>query len=313
MNKPNSILGLVVALKANFLEVEINMPDSSLLKQDDIGFNVMSMRLLCTKRQRLHHRGLSVHVGDSVLVEAINLEEKTAVISDVLPRKSWLNRPSVANVTDIIVAISLRQPLFDFEQATRFLMAAEQTGASVNLLLTKSDLINQKELEFEIERIQAWGYKPLAISIKTGEGIESFERALKVAGLAVICGPSGVGKTSILKHFISYDAFRIGKLSSKLKRGMNTTRHVELYKFGRDTFLADTPGFNRPELHEDPRTLSFLFPEIREQLKDHSCRFRDCLHRDEPGCCINKDWERYSLYLNCIEEMVDSNRQFQGG
>ena len=102
-------------------------------------------------------------------------------------------------------------------------------------------------------------------------------------------------------------SLKIGSLSKNLQRGLNTTRHVELFKLYQESFVADTPGFNRPELKVEPNRLSLLFPEFRNQLTGHQCKFRDCLHRDEPGCGINKDWERYSYYRQFIDELIDSH------
>ena len=268
--------GLVVALQANYLEVELtDVPDGC------------PQRLLCTRRHRLSHRGEAVHVGDRVSVQAIDSAQARAVIAAVEPRRSLLMRPPVANASLVVVALSVAQPAFDPDQASRFLLTAERTGLDVQVLLTKVDLIEPDSLQQLQQRLNGWGYKPLAISSRTGEGMQDLRQRLQESKLAVLCGPSGVGKSSVLNHLLPQLKLRIGAVSGRLQRGRHTTRHVELFPIGPHARVADTPGFNRPELPEDPQELAWLFPELRSQLDPWPCRFRDCLHRGEPGCGVS--------------------------
>ena len=102
-------------------------------------------------------------------------------------------------------------------------------------------------------------------------------------------------------------------MSGRLQRGRHTTRHVELFPLGPSARVADTPGFNRPDLPEDPQELGVLFPELRQQLDPWPCRFRDCLHRGEPGCGVSTDWERYALYKAALIEQSSLSRPSRGG
>jgi len=303
---------MVVALQANYLEVELEGSDSIAMTNLSRSQELRPCRLLCTRRTRLHHREQSVHVGDRVVVEAIDWQACRAVVSQVEPRSSWLSRPPVANITSVAVVLSLKEPLFDPDQATRFLLSAEQTGLDVHLVLSKQDLINSDQLAQQLERLRKWGYRPLTISVKKGDGLIQLKDELKNSRLAVLCGPSGVGKSSLLNCLLPSLSLRVGEVSGRLQRGRHTTRHVELFRLGEGSFVADTPGFNRPELPADPRDLAALFPELRSQLEPFPCRFRDCLHHDEPGCGMNKDWERYPLYKRCLDEMQRLSRSFRG-
>ena len=284
--------GIVVALQANFLEVEIVSPKYA--------------RLLCTRRSRLDYHGSFVNVGDFVRLESIDWKESRAVISDVAPRESWLSRPPVANVTVIVVTLSLKHPTFDLDQASRFLLTAEQTGLDVGLLLTKSDLISCNQIQTQLTRLQKWGYKPLAVSARTGAGLQLVNDLLKGSQIAVFCGPSGVGKSSLLNKLLPEESIRVGELSGRLQRGRHTTRHVELFSISSGTRVADTPGFNRPEIDIAPQNLACLFPEVRSQLKLGSCKFRNCLHINEPGCAIAKNWERYFFYKTLVGQLINS-------
>ena len=289
-----------MALQANFLTVELAAP-------------APEMCLLCTRRTRLLHRGADVHVGDQVWVESIDWMNSRAVVCDVSPRKSWLERPPVANVTSVVVALSMLEPSLDTDQASRFLLTAEQTGLDVQLVLTKTDLIGEVELKEHSRLFSSWGYQPLAVSANTGKGMEQLKRKLEKSSLSVLCGPSGVGKSSLLNRILPEISLRVGEVSSRLQRGRHTTRHVELFQLPGGARVADTPGFNRPDLPKDPRLLAALFPEIRRQLHPYPCRFRNCLHLNEPDCGIDQDWYRYSIYCQNVKELLNLNCPFREG
>ncbi len=292
--------GLIVASQANFFRVKLDKIQDD---KNQIPINLNNpCDLLCTIRKRLVHQGDSVYVGDKVWVEEIDWLHNRAVIFDIEPRKNLLPRPPVANVTDIVVALSFNEPVFEIDQATRFLLSAENSGPNVLLLLTKSDLIDQQSLSNQIERLKSWGYNPLSISTKTGQGLLTLKNHLKSNQLTVICGPSGVGKSSLINMLLPNLSIPIGGLSRRLQRGRHTTRHVELFSLDIDSFVADTPGFNIIENDIKSYQLSLLFPELRNQLNSYPCRFRDCLHLDEPGCGVDKSWERYFLYKRFINE-----------
>ncbi len=303
MNNEGPLSGKIVAIKANYLIVEIDIFSAKTIRDDFASIN-NQRSLLCTLRRRLSHGGSSAHVGDFVYLDAIDWKEGRAVICGVKPRTSFLSRPAVANVSDVIVVFSLADPPFDQDQATRFLLTAENTGLSITFVFTKNDLITLNQSKKRIEQIQRWGYDPFSVSLKTGHGVNRLKRHLERKQLSVICGPSGVGKTSLINMLIPEISLKVGSLSKKIRRGCNTTRHVQLFKIADNCCLADTPGFNRPELLIPPNKLSKLFPELRIRLRNNQCKFRNCMHLDEPGCCIDKDWERYPFYRNLMKELL---------
>ena len=309
-NKSNKLKGIVVALKANFLIVE---SDYKNVKDDSVDQLYEKIRLLCTRRSKLNYQGLFIDVGDIVCVESIDYNNKRAVISEVEPRKSFLKRPAVANVTLVSICISVDEPLFDMEQTSRFLLTAECANIEPLIILTKIDLITKNDLILYINKFKSWGYDCIPVSIHNSQGIDSLIERLRKTKLTVLAGPSGVGKTSLINHLIPTVSLPTSSVSKKLKRGTHTTRHVELFAIGNGSLLADTPGFNRPEIVCEPSDFAFLFPEFRTQLSNSQCKFRNCLHRDEPGCVIDKDLERYPFYRENLEEMINSPLPYQAG
>ena len=310
MNKknPNNFKGIVVALKANFLIVEI---DYIHFKEDSFNHSSERIRLLCTRRSKLDYQGLFIDVGDLVLVESVDFKNKRAVISEVELRKSFLKRPSIANVTLIAICVSVDEPLFDSDQISRFLLTSECANIKPFIILTKIDLIHKNDLNLYTNKFKRWGYDSVSISLKNYEGINLLIERFRKTKLTVLAGPSGVGKTSLINHLIPSLSLPTSSVSKKLKRGIHTTRHVELFAIGNGSFLADTPGFNRPQIVCEPSEFADLFPEFRAQLTKSKCRFRNCLHRDEPGCVINKNLERYPFYLENLEEMINPHLPYQ--
>ena len=287
------VAGLVVALEANFCQVALEC----------IGPGGVD-HLLCVRRTRLGKTGQQICVGDRVRVEGVDWTSRRGAVAAVAPRSSLLTRPAVANCNRVVVVMALVQPDLDPIQLTRFLLTAEATGVQVDLVLTKADLLEPEPLQAWRQRLAAWGYGPWLVSAQTGAGIEPLRQHLAVPGIAVLCGPSGVGKSSLLNALVPQLALRVGEVSGRLQRGRHTTRHVELFAIGAGGLLADTPGFNRPEIPADPGALVTLFPEVRGRLSAGGCRFTNCLHQGDPGCAIGSDWPRYPQYLQCLQQLL---------
>jgi len=294
------LFGTVVAVQANFYRVQLDRS-----QHKEIGeFSPNPLLLLCTRRTRLKKIGQQVTVGDRVVVEEPDWTDGSGVIADVLPRKSQLDRPAIANVNQVLLVFAVTDPPLEPYQLSRFLVKGESTGLDVILCLNKSDLISPQE-QAEIEqRLGNWGYQPIFISVYKGININAVEKILS-GKITVVAGASGVGKSSLINTLIPSANLRVASVSGKLARGRHTTRHVELFDLPGGGLLADTPGFNQPDLDCTPSELVNYFPEARERLKSGSCRFSNCLHRDEPDCVVRGDWERYEDYLNFLEEAIE--------
>jgi ribosome biogenesis GTPase len=292
---PSARTGRVVALQANFCRVQLDQPGPG-----------GETHLLCTRRTRLGKSGQTICVGDRVTVDGIHWPDGRGAVAALEPRHSLLPRPAVANVDRVVVVVALRDPEPDPLQLTRFLITAEATGRPVQLVLTKADLLTPQAVETWTDRTAGWGYPVQAVSTRSGQGLELLRARLAVPGIAVLCGPSGVGKSSLLNALLPDLALRTEAVSGRLRRGRHTTRHVELFPLPDATgeaLLADSPGFNRPELPGDPQALALAFPELRSVLEAKPCRFRNCRHQGDPGCTMGTDWDRYPLYGQCLAEL----------
>jgi ribosome biogenesis GTPase len=290
-----------MALEANFCRVQLDQPGPGGIEH-----------LLCVRRTRLGKTGQQICVGDRVQIDGIDWPQGRGAVAALEPRSSLLERPAVANCSRVVVAVALEQPQLDPLQLTRFLLTAERTGVAVELVLTKADLLSAAERAVWRERLQGWGYEPLLVSAQQDEGIAGLQERLAQPGIAVLCGPSGVGKSSLINALVPQLALRVSAVSGRLQRGRHTTRHVELFPLAPGALLADTPGFNRPDLPADPVELGPLFPEIRQRLASGVCRFKNCLHKGDPGCAVGSDWDRFPLYVSCLEAVQAQVAREQG-
>ncbi|MGD1950314.1 MAG: small ribosomal subunit biogenesis GTPase RsgA [Leptolyngbyaceae cyanobacterium] len=292
---PSSAWGTVVACQANYYQVR------RALKQ------VVPMYFLCTRRARLKKLGQQVVVGDYVLVEELDWQDQRGAIATIQPRTNLLDRPPISNVDQILLVFALAEPVLDSIQLSRFLVKAESTGIAVTLCLNKRDLLDQAAIESWQTRLQNWGYTPLFVSVREDDDLPVTLVKTLENHISVVAGPSGVGKSSLLNRLVPDVDARTNEVSGKLGRGRHTTRHVELFDLPTGGLLADTPGFNQPDVTCTVETLMTCFPEIRQRTGH--CQFNDCLHRDEPGCGVRGDCERYGYYLALLEEVLHHQQQ----
>jgi len=293
MNLVSEYKGLVTKKFNDFFFVDI-LDDGELLK---------SKRFLCKSRKSIKYQRKYIVVGDIVTISSINYDDKTAVIVDLLDRKNILHRPAVANISDIYIVHSLKHPELNYSQISDFLVNAEFLRVKVSLILTKSDLIPPEKCNCLFEKFRNWGYEPKILSLISNDELNSLVSELKINKCSILMGPSGVGKTTLLNKIIPNINRATSTVSNKIKRGKNTTRNVELFQLSKESYIVDTPGFNILNNYTRPKDIALLFPEFEIQINKNrvGCKFRNCLHIDEPGCNLNKNFERYSFYKNLIE------------
>ena len=249
--------------------------------------------------------GSAVYPND--LVEISMLADGTGVIEKVLPRKSLLNRPAVANVDRVILTFAAAEPNLHPLLLDRFIALAEWSHLDeIIICVNKIDLIDAKNFLAEYEKL----YKVVRTSTLTGEGIDKLKNILST-GVTVFAGPSGVGKSSLMNALDENLKLKVGKVSEKILRGKHTTRISELIKF-HDGYVVDTPGFSAVDLKESGITknnLRYCFKEFAEFAA--ACKFlNDCSHDHEPNCGVRNAVDegkilrgRYENYLSILKEL----------
>jgi len=272
-----------------------------------------SQRFLCKVRKSINFKDQFIYVGDEVEIDNIDLTSKRAVIASLKKRQNLLNRPSVANISNIYITFSVEEPKLNLSQVNRFLISAESMGVEVSLVLTKCDLISDTKRSSLIDKFGKWGYQAITLNLEKSDQFRNLLADLKQKECSIFMGPSGVGKTTMLIMIIPGLEKSTAPVSNKIKRGKNTTRNVELFCISNQSYIVDTPGFNMQPVEVDISVLPTLYSEINKQVIDEEikCKFRNCLHLNDEGCNLNKSFERYSFYKEMIESSKSHHYQNQ--
>lgn len=247
-------------------------------------------------------------VGDNVLLTSVEESLKTATIAELLPRKNELFRPAVANIDQAVLLFAAAEPEPNWNLLDRFLILMAQQKLPVILVFNKADLITEQQKTEIKQEYRNTGYGVCFLSAKEGIGLKEF-RTLLTGKTTVLAGPSGVGKSTLTNTLQSGVRMETGAVSEKIKRGKHTTRHSEFIWVSTDTYLLDTPGFSSLTIeHVEAEELKQFFPEFVQY--EGFCRFRDCMHENEPDCRIKQAVSegeiakrRYEDYLLLYREL----------
>ncbi|ADQ14998.1 ribosome small subunit-dependent GTPase A [Halanaerobium hydrogeniformans] len=262
----------------------------------------------CSIRGRIQEK---LYPGDYV---KINKEELT--IEDFLPRKNLLKRPKIANVDQVLIMHSLKKPEFKSSLLDRFILLVESSGFEPLIVINKIELA-EAGYKRQFDDYKKAGYQVYFISVKENLNFEPLLKTLDKK-VNVLTGPSGVGKSSFLNEIIKGADLKTASVSKKLKKGVHTTRLVELLSLENKGWIADTPGFSsmsKVDLDIEAENLSWYFPEIAQLNND--CRFNGCNHIHEPGCKVKKEVKsgeiskkRYDNYKEIYTELKEKEIRY---
>jgi ribosome biogenesis GTPase / thiamine phosphate phosphatase len=287
-----------------------------------------------TPTGRLRHQaedGEMPAVGDWVAC-VYSPHDGAARMDAVLPRRSAVRRRAAgrrpgaqivgANVDTLLVATSLNGDL-NPRRLERYVAMGRESGAEPVVLLTKADLEEDAAgiaavLEAEL-RVPV-----LAISSRTGFGLEAIAPWFAPKKTLALVGSSGVGKSTLLNHLAGEELMVTREIRDDDARGRHTTTHRELFLLSNGTLLLDTPGMREFGVWDADEGLDDTFAEIVELAS--GCRFADCSHKFEPGCAVRTavadgrlDAGRLKSYKRLAHELADQptpaarrekNRQF---
>ena len=258
----------------------------------------------CRARGSLRRTGETPLTGD--LVE-ISVEKGKGMVEKILPRRNQFVRPAVANVDALVVFAANVNPITEPFLIDRVAAIAGDQEVEVILCVNKCDLDPAVDL---VRIYRHAGFQVISASAETGAGVEQLRNLIR-GKLVAFTGNSGVGKSSILNRLCPELNLPVGEVSEKLGRGRHTTRHVELYHLGEETYVADTPGFSSFDTDQMDvmlkENLQYAFPDFGRYIG--SCQFHDCSHRKEPGCAVTAalaageiEASRYDSYLKLYEK-----------
>ena len=255
---------------------------------------------ICRSGTRVRKNEGKILAGDRVIFR--DNGDGNGFIVAMCNRKNSLIRPPVANIDMLAMVVAPKDPapyLYNIDLLT---VIAEKNGIECAIIISKSDLADCAEI---LEIYKKTPFKVLTTSSEAGIGIEEARDLLKNK-ICVLCGASGVGKSTLLNALYPELELETGELSEKIARGKNTTRTTELFPLQNGTYLADTPGFTavNTELYcaIDHKELHTLFPEFEQY--EHECRYADCTHTKETECGIYEAVQRGEIARSRHESYI---------
>jgi len=261
-----------------------------------------------------------VAVGDRVRFRII--DEMNGVIEEIQPRRNRISRPTkegrikeriiVANVDQIFVVVSVKEPVLKAGVIDLMLLAAERERVRGVICINKIDLDEAGIAGAAAEMYTKLRYTVILVSAKTGAGMDALEKV--VAGkFSVFIGQSGVGKSSLINRLVPGLNQRVQEISKYCGKGKHTTAFVIAVPYG-SGLIADTPGFKDFGLWGiNKRNLREFFREFRRY--DYQCKFQPCFHISEPRCAVKDAYQagkmapsRYENYVRIFEALERERR-----
>jgi ribosome biogenesis GTPase len=272
-----------------------------------------------------HHaasRGELPAVGDWVVVRKRPDEDRVAIVH-VLPRRSRFSRKVAGAVTDeqvvaanvdVVFLVMALDDDFSPRRLERYLLLARDSGASPVVLLTKPDL--SADVPAAVAEVAAVaGALPVhVLNPRSGEGADALRRYIAHGRTCALLGSSGDGKSTIVNRLVGADVQKTRAVRDADSKGRHTTTHRELVPMPGGGLLLDTPGMRELQLWDVGDAVEQAFEDVERYAPD--CRFRDCRHRDEPGCAVKAAvaagalaGDRLASYLALQDELAHLGRQ----
>lgn len=261
-----------------------------------------------TPRGKLKKEEITPVVGD--MVEFNN----QGSIESVLPRKVYIKRPKLANITQMILVVSSKDPKPDLLLLDKQIAFAEFLNVKVVIVLNKIDLDKKQQMQKIKEIYENIGYKVIETQAKEKFGIDELCYVIS-NNINAFSGNSGVGKSTLINGIFQKELTKEGEISQKNKRGKNTTTTIKLYEIEKNTYIADTPGFATFEISEiESKDLEKYFIEFRPFIKD--CEFIGCTHIKEENCGIKQavkegkiSLDRYERFCKIYEQLKEGEKR----
>jgi ribosome biogenesis GTPase len=264
-----------------------------------------------------------IAVGDDVGFEMEDEAENRTMITDLLPRRNYVNRISPANrrqhhiiasnLDQSLLIATIKEPRTSTGFIDRFLVTCEAFHIPAIIVFNKSDLHEEHETAVYEERKAIYekvGYRVLLTSVEEEKGLDVLKETL-YGKTTLISGHSGVGKSSIINAILEGVNIRTTEVSNWSGKGMHTTTFAEMYDLPEGGRIIDTPGMREFAIADITKDeFSHFFPEMKLRL--NQCQFNNCMHINEPDCAIKKavlDGEihedRYISYCTILDSMAD--------
>ncbi|WP_322935340.1 ribosome small subunit-dependent GTPase A [Mycoplasmopsis felis] len=253
---------------------------------------------------KLRYQEQTPLVGDDIILE-------NNTITKILDRKNSFIRPKVANIDQIFIFMSIKEPNFLSYLVDKYMSIIENKNIIPILCITKTDLDTNQAKEWEIQ-YKNMGYEVVLINNENPSYIQKINK-LMTNKYSVFMGQSGVGKTTTL-NILGNLNYQTQEISKSLGRGKHTTRTTYITKINQG-WLIDTPGFSSFDLNISKLELAQSFKVFNELSK--LCKFRSCLHLEEEtkDCAIKQKIDtkeiplfRYQNYVKLLTEIQNERK-----
>lgn len=236
-------------------------------------------------------------VGDWVLLDAKK-------IVAVLPRRSSIKRGAAgehyhqqviaANIDTVFVVVGLDDD-FNPRRIERYLLLVGGGGAQPVVVLTKADIADEGagDAQAALDALKPLDAPVFAVNAKSRDSVAVLDAYLGEGKSVVLVGSSGAGKSTLTNTLLGSEKMKTGAVREHDSRGRHTTTHRALLALPSGACLIDTPGMRELKPTGEEDLAEGGFADIEELAVQ--CKFRDCAHRNEPGCAVRAAVERGAL------------------
>lgn len=255
-------------------------------------------------------------VGDWVKI--MKMDEQNAIIVEVLPRFSVLERKEAGKTSDVqIIASNIDYAFivqavghdFNLNRIERYIIICNSSGIAPIILLTKTDLIEANEIEELVHQIKnrVSDIPVIALSSQNGNGYEALYSVLQTNLTYCFMGSSGVGKSTIINCLKNEDVLKTNTISSSTGKGRHTTSHRELFTLSTGSIVIDTPGMRELGLADQAEGITTTYSQIEDLAPN--CKYADCSHNEEKGCAVIDAVETGDLSVEIYENYMKLKRE----
>lgn len=249
------------------------------------------VEVTATVRGSFHEEGEFPKVGDYVIYTL--LDDGQAVIEEVLPRTSLIQRKSVSSDEEQIMVTNVNLMFivmgldgdFSVSRLERYLLLAKQSDIPAVIILNKIDVTDRLEEQLQEVEAVAGPTRVIPTSALTGEGMIAVKECFTPETTAVLLGSSGAGKSTMTNWLLGEDAQAVRETRTDDNRGRHTTTSRQLFELPFGGFLIDTPGMRELGAVEDENTAEIAVFQKMEALASE-CKFRNCDHDKSAGCAV---------------------------
>lgn len=247
----------------------------------------------CRARGKFRKDKLTPIVGD-----VVKFDEENNYILEIMSRKNYLERPTIANIDSALIITSVKKPDLSLNLLDKQLVLCISNNIEPIIVFTKLDLLTKSELK-KIKQIMKY-YSSIGIKVTTNNNLYKLKRFIKNKTL-VLTGQTGAGKSSLLNKLDKKLNLATNEISEALGRGKHTTRHVELFKY-KTSFIADTPGFSSLDINnlsKEEIKNSFL------EFRNIECPYKDCNHTNEKECKVKEQVSKHKILKSRYENYIN--------